>query len=121
MSEYTLHAILGSPRIDLMIINLPTTRRVRFAEIERKESDRMFALFQMISPKFWIFTTSEDPGSPKQVFEQSYLFKRLDVKKYFQGQVWTNLEHKFDLSSPKGYSQMLPFKQLRNSLASDES
>ena len=121
MSEYTLHAILGSPRIDLMIINPPPNRRVRFAGIDRKEFDRMFALFQMISPKFWIFTTSEDPSSSEQNLEHSRLFERLDVKKYFQGQVWTNLEHKFDLRSPKGYSQMLPFKQLRNGLASDES
>ena len=33
----------------------------------------------------------------------------------------TNPEHKFDLSSPKGYGQMLKFKQLRRDLASDES
>ena len=121
MSEYTLHATLGSPRIDLMIINPPTIPRVRFAGINHtKEFDRMFALFQMISPKYWIFTASEDLSSPKRVLEQSHLSQRLDVK-YFQGQVWTNLEHKFDLRSPKGHSQMLPYKQLRNGLASDES
>ena len=121
MSEYTLHATLGSPRIDLMIINPPTIPRVRFAGINHtKEIDRMFALFQMISPKYWIFTASEDLSFPKRVLEQSHLSQRLDVK-YFQGQVWTNLEHKFDLRSPKGHSQMLPYKQLRNDLASDES
>ena len=118
MSPYSLHATLGSPRIDLMIINPPPfTKRVRFADTE---FDCMFALFQMVSPKYWVFTTSEDPSSRQQAFEQSYLSQRLDVK-YFQGQCWTNLEHKFDLSSPKGYSRMLPFEQLRNGLALDES
>ena len=123
VSEYTLYATLGSPRIDLMIVNPPSFKRVRFADEKddsHTEFERMFALFQMISPKYWVFTTSEDFSPQQQVFEQSYLSQRLDVK-YFQGQVWTNLEHKFDLCSPKGHSQMLPFKQLRNDLVQDEN
>ena len=122
VSEYTLHATLGSPRIDLMVINPPPFKRVRFADKKcdpHTEFERMFALFQMVCPKYWVFTTSEDLGSPQQVFEQSYLSQRLDVR-YFQGQAWTNLEHNFDLCSSKGHSQMLPFKQLRKDLAKDE-
>ena len=64
--------------------------------------------------------TSKNPGSPQHNFEQSYFSQRLDVR-HFQGQVWTNLEHKFDLRAPKGYSQMLTFSQLRNDLAQDEN
>ena len=123
VSEYTLYATLGSPRIDLMIVNPPSFKRVRFADEKddsHTEFERMFALFQMISPKYWVFTTSEDLSPQQQVFEQSYLSQHLDVK-YFQGQVWTNLEHKFDLCSSKGHSQMLPFKQLRNDLVQDEN
>ena len=106
-----------------MIINPPTLKRVRFADVKydpNKEFARMFALFQMISPTYWVFSTSKDSDSPQQTFEQSYLSQRLDVR-YFRGQVWTNLEHKFDLRSPKGYSQMLPFDQLRKGLALDDS
>ena len=121
VSEYTLHATLGSPRIDLMVVNIPTfIKRVRFVDSVYEELERMFALFQMISPKYWIFTTSKDRSSSPYSLEQSYLSQRLDFR-YFQGRVWTNLEHKFDLSSPKGYGQMLKFKQLRRDLASDES
>ena len=105
-----------------MIINPPPFKRVRFADKKcdpHTEFERMFALFQMVCPKYWVFTTSEDLGSPQQVFEQSYLSQRLDVR-YFQGQAWTNLEHNFDLCSSKGHSQMLPYKQLRKDLAQDE-
>ena len=123
VSEYSLYTTLGSPRVDIMIIN-PSTYvhssdlRVRFAEETQKGFERMFALFRMVSPRYWMFTISKDP-SKHLWFEQSYLSQHLD-RSYFQGQVWTNLEHKFDLCSPKGYSRMLPFRQLRNDLASDE-
>ena len=102
-------------------------KRVRFDETDSEPLrvayealERMFALFQMISPKYWIFTTSQNPGSSQHTFEQSYFSQRLNIR-HFQGHVWTNLEHKFDLRAPQGYSQMLTFDQLRNNLAQDES
>ena len=54
----------------------------------------------------------------QRVFERSYLSQRLEPK-YFQGQVWTNLRHSFDLDKPKGYHRMLPFEQLRKDLVQD--
>ena len=126
VSEYSLYATLGSPRIDIMIIN-PSTfvrssdLRVRFAADNPTDFERMFALFRMVSPRYWMFNISNKDPSFQQDFDaQSYLSQRLDVT-YFQGQIWTNLEHKFDLRSPKGYSRMLPFRQLRKDLVSDES
>ena len=56
----------------------------------------------------------------QQAFEQSYLSQRLQPK-YYQGQVWTNLRHSFDLDKPKGYHKMLPFEQLRKDLVQDVS
>ena len=84
-----------------MIIN-PSTfvrssdLRVRFAEDNPTDFERMFALFRMVSPRYWMFNISKDPSFQQDFDAQSYLSQRFDVT-YFQGQVWTNLEHKFDL------------------------
>ena len=80
----------------------------------------MFALFRMVSPRYWMFNISKDPSFQQDFDAQSYLSQHLDVT-YFQGQFWTNLEHKFDFRSPQGYSRMLPLRQLRKDLSSDES
>ena len=125
VQEYTLFMTLGNPNIDLMIINPPPYQKTRFENSQynsRAEFERMFHLFQMISPSHWIFSRLECDGntSTQRVFEQSFLSQRLD-KKHFQGQVWTNLSHRFDLDDPKGYSQMLPFEQLRKDLVQDVS
>ena len=125
VQEYSLFTTLGKPNIDLMIINPPAYQKTRFEDSSYNpylEFERMFHLFQMISPTHWIFMRMESNHDlqSQRVFEQSYLSQRLQPK-YYQGQVWTNLRHSFDLDKPKGYHKMLPFEQLRKDLVQDVS
>ena len=62
VQEYSLFTTLGKPNIDLMIINPPVYQKTRFEDSSYNpylEFERMFHLFQMISPTHWIFMRME--------------------------------------------------------------
>ena len=132
VSEYSLHATLGSPRIDIMVMNVPKVTKVTFQvdplDHQKKQEDsyreakvkieRTFSLFQMVSPKYWIFCgflAGEKSKSGRM--GNSFLSQRLG-RETFHGRIWTNFE--FDNLKGKGklfISKLLLSGKFRNDIA----
>ena len=109
LSEYSLHATLGSPKIDIMVMNVPKVTKVTFKDdclnrqgCQRKQEDshweaktkieRMYSLFRMISPSYWIFYGfSAGEKSKSGRLGNSFLSQHLEHGT-FHSQMWTNLE-----------------------------
>ena len=107
-SVYELYTILGSPKIDIMVVNSPKMTQVKFVidkedekiEFSRRRKaerdfeicmERMFALFQLVAPTYWIFTgfLANKKSKSRRLAHRQWC-KYLDADT-FQGQAWTNL------------------------------
>ncbi len=129
LSVYELYAILGSPKIDVMVVNAPKMTNVKFVideedrktEFSRRKDaeqefekcmERMFTLFQLVAPTYWIFTgflATKKSKSRRLAHLQWCKYLNSDT---FQGQAWTNLDfdkgrNQLDLTTPRGRQKLI--------------
>ena len=135
MSAYELYTTLGSPKIDVMIVNAPKKIKVKFEDMKNGQEspkrrnaerefeeciERMFALFQLVAPTYWIFTgflSTKRSKSRQLAHSQWCKYLESDT---FQGQAWTNLNfdkrNKIDLTTPRGRQQLCSGGDFRHDL-----
>ena len=82
--------------------------------------ERMFALFQLVAPTYWIFTgflSTKRSKSRQLAHSQWCKYLESDT---FQGQAWTNLNfdkrNKIDLTTPRGRQQLCSGGDFRHDL-----
>ena len=135
LSEYSLYTTLGAPKVDIMVLNAPKVTTITFEDdsMSRKKREdsyaeaemklaRMYSLFQMISPTYWIFN-GFSPGkkSKSSRLAHSFLCQRLE-RQTFQDQVWTNFEfspgsQREDLNAARGREKLLLSGRFRHDIA----
>ena len=107
MSAYDLYATLGSPKIDIMVMNMPRVKLITFEDDKncqqkrdesirnaKEEIHKIYNLFHMISPTYYIFNLfSGDGKSKSSELANSILCQRLD-RELYQRQHWTNFKVK---------------------------
>ena len=126
MPEYDLYATLGSPKIDIMVMNMPRVKLITFEDDKnyqqkrdesvrtaKEEIHKIYNLFQMISPTYYIFNLFSGNGKSKSSeLANSILCQRLN-RELYQRQHWTNFKAK------KNYTkeQMLRTGMFRHDIA----
>ena len=134
VSEYSLHATLGSPKVDIMVMNMPKVTKVTFKDHKKEQEDsyleakvkieRMYSLFQMVAPQYWIFYgfSDREEKSKSGRLANSFLCQRLE-RETFQGQLWTNFEFKNirrdHMAMDRGRRKLLLSGKFRHDIAQD--
>ena len=114
-----------------MVVNTPKVTKVKFTQdsedpysVAENKMERLYALFQMVSPQYWIFSgfpVAEKSESSQ--FAHSYLCQRLE-RTTFTGQMWTNFEfgnlrRTSLLNNEQGRRKLLLSGKFRHDIAQD--